>query len=70
MTTATVNKYFAKRDVLLLAILIFVVVIIFVSYDALQKGRIDTQDLSVDVPPVLINKIDTAIFEKLKVMTE
>lgn len=70
MKTSAANKYFTKHDILLLGILIFVVVLIFVSYDAFRKSNTDTQDLTVDVPPVLINKIDTAIFDKLKTMAE
>ena len=64
------NKYFARRDVLLLAVLTFAIVVILVSYDAFQKSKIDIQDVAVDLPPVIINKLDTSIFEKLKTMTE
>jgi hypothetical protein len=64
------NKYFAKRDVLLLVILMFVIVLILVIYEAFQIGKSDTADISLDVPPVLINKLDTAVFDKLKTMTE
>ncbi len=64
------NKFFARRDILLLVILTFVVVLILVFYDAFQNSKTDTSDVSLDVPPVLINKLDTAIFEKLKTMTE
>jgi len=64
------NKYFARRDVLLLVILTFVIVLILVFYEAFQIGKSDTTDISLDVPPVLINKLDIAIFDKLKTMTE
>jgi hypothetical protein len=70
MISTQTNKYFARRDVLLIAVLTFVIVVILVSYEAFQKSKIDTQDVTVDVPPVLINKLDTSIFEKLKTMTE
>lgn len=70
MISTQTNKYFARRDVLLIAILTFVVVVILVSYEAFQKSKIDAQDITVDVPPVLINKLDTSIFEKLKTMSE
>jgi len=70
MKSGNTNKYFAKRDILLIAALIFIVVVILVTYEAYQKSKTDTQDMSVDIPPVLINKIDTSIFEKLKKMTE
>jgi predicted negative regulator of RcsB-dependent stress response len=70
MISGNTNKYFAKRDILLITVLIFIVVVILVTYEAYQKSKTDTQDISVDIPPVLINKIDTSIFEKLKTMSE
>lgn len=69
MNPAETNKYFAKRDVLLLAVLMFCVVSLLVMYEAFQMSKKDTQDVTVDVPPVVIDKLDLTVFERLKTMT-
>ena len=64
------NSFFDKRDIILLAVCLFVVVLIITVYDAYQRGKVDAEKVTLDAPPVVKVDVDLSIFNKLRGMTE
>lgn len=68
MTRSFSKKIITKQDILIIAILLFLVTIFAVGYDAYQKSKTDTQDVTVEVPPVVVNSLDIKVFDRLREM--
>lgn len=66
MTQFEQKKLFTRQDILLLTILLFLVTILLVGYEAYRKGNQETQDVSVEIPPVVVTDLDVKIFETLR----
>lgn len=59
------RKFFNNRDVILLGVLLFSAVLLIVGYDVYQNRTGDGQTIILDVPPVVINKLDVEVFDRL-----
>jgi len=70
MIQKEIGKLYSKQDVLIMGIVIFCMVIMAIGYDAYQKRTTDTQELTVDSPPIIINELDTKIFFRLSEMDQ
>ncbi len=64
------NNFFDKRDVVLLAVCLFAVVLVLTVYDVYQKSKVDSEKVTLEAPPVVKLDVDLSVFKKLKEMTE
>ncbi len=64
------NNFFDKRDVILVSVCLFVVVLVLTLYGAYQKSQVDINQVTLEAPPVVKLDVDLSVFKKLRDMTE
>lgn len=61
--------FIQRRDAVLLAVLLFVVVSMLTIHGAYIRSRVDPAQVLLEAPPVVSLDVDLTVFERLKLMS-